>query len=423
MEQPTATNIGPSPGSDDEDPPQHRNENGQGGTPTRLAAAAAPMSLSERAPAESIATRIWEIYVGLGLASVQYENRLEQRVQCIRSQLLQHSIKLHASAPHPSLDISARIELTKPRDPGFPYPNPFRRAIGRRAARWVRTGNVHISSGPVDGRIMMELPTTTTRQVGVEQEPRPGALGMDVDAGGGDSSRRTVLNTATREVGVGVSYFGVGFGVIRRLVTQRKVSIEPMHVIIGIFPPGNPNPRERIMFVHKPEHFFRELHWGAYRLRGLGSTLFSLTRVREFRCNADNGTHERIQLDRNGVMDLQLLLYMYDKWFVDGTTAQVWANWVHQALNDRANDVPNGTYSLELVLGWSATRISVVVLLPVLLSLAVGLYLNSRDWSDLTTIQTAWGTASYVVTTGGLLAALLAILSSIETDSRRGPDK
>lgn len=105
--------------------------------------------------------------------------------------------------------------------------------------------------------------------------------------------------------------------------------------------------------------------------------------------------------------DLQLLLSMYKNWFVDHTTAQVWANWLHQALNDGSNDVPNGTYALELVLGWSATRISVVVLLPVLLSLAVGLYLNSQNWSDLTTIQTAWGTASYVVTTGGCKFRLL----------------
>lgn len=111
-------------------------------------------------------------------------------------------------------------------------------------------------------------------------------------------------------------------------------------------------------------------------------------------------------------MDLQLLLYMYNKWFVDGTTAQVWADWVHQVLNDGSNDVPNGTYGLELVLGWSATRISVVVILPVLLSLAVGLYLNSRDWSDLTTIQTAWGTASYVVTTGGRKFPLPFLLSN-----------
>jgi hypothetical protein len=63
--------------------------------------------------------------------------------------------------------------------------------------------------------------------------------------------------------------------------------------------------------------------------------------------------------------------------------------------------VEEGTYALELVLDWSVARITFVVLLPVLLSLAVGVWLNSRDWTDLATIQTAWGTASYVVTAGG----------------------
>lgn len=46
-------------------------------------------------------------------------------------------------------------------------------------------------------------------------------------------------------------------------------------------------------------------------------------------------------------------------------------------------------------------RITIVVFFPVLLSLAVGLWLNSNDWTDLATIQTAWGTASYIVTAGG----------------------
>lgn len=68
-------------------------------------------------------------------------------------------------------------------------------------------------------------------------------------------------------------------------------------------------------------------------------------------------------------------------------------------MNEQSHKVSDGKYAIELVLGWSMTRISVVVLLPVLLSLANGVYLNAQDWSDLATIQTAWGTASYIVTT------------------------
>lgn len=57
--------------------------------------------------------------------------------------------------------------------------------------------------------------------------------------------------------------------------------------------------------------------------------------------------------------------------------------------------------SIELILGWSTTRIPIIVLTPVLLSLAIGLWLNSSDWTDNTTIQTAWEMASYVATAGG----------------------
>lgn len=91
----------------------------------------------------------------------------------------------------------------------------------------------------------------------------------------------------------------------------------------------------------------------------------------------------------------------YKRWFVPGYIVKAWARWVHQELNAGSHDVRGGKYSLELILEWSATRIIIVVLFPVLLSLAVGLWLNAEDWTDLATIQTAWGTASYIVTAGG----------------------
>ena len=118
-------------------------------------------------------------------------------------------------------------------------------------------------------------------------------------------------------------------------------------------------------------------------------------------CNAEEGTHERIHLDSNGVADLQLLLHAYKSWYVPRYIALAWANWVHQTLNNGSHDVLDGPFAIELVLDWSVTRISIVVLFPVLLSLAIGLWLNSSAWTDLATIQTAWGTASYVVTAGG----------------------
>jgi hypothetical protein len=78
--------------------------------------------------------------------------------------------------------------------------------------------------------------------------------------------------------------------------------------------------------------------------------------------------------------------------------------WIHQALNDSKDEPHNGLYSkqlsLEIVLGWSPFRIAIVVLGPFLLSLAVGLWFQSRNPTDLATIQTAWGIASVIVTAG-----------------------
>ncbi|KXH69364.1 hypothetical protein CSAL01_07106 [Colletotrichum salicis] len=140
--------------------------------------------------------------------------------------------------------------------------------------------------------------------------------------------------------------------------------------------------------------------------------LFGVSRT-SVRCNAQDGTHERIDLDKNGAADLQLLLRTYKQWRVPEHIALAWADWIHQEFNSDSHDVLIGKYSLELVLGWSVTKIVVVILTPVVLSLVIGLWFNSKDWTGLTTIQTAWSIASYIVTARGIIAALLGIMSSL----------
>ena len=125
------------------------------------------------------------------------------------------------------------------------------------------------------------------------------------------------------------------------------------------------------------------------------------TKLTNEKCDPINGTHERVTLDNNGLADVQLLVDTYKRWWVPGYTAQVWADWIHRVLNNTSQDVTQGSYSIEIVLGWSISRITTVILFPVLLSLVIGIWMNSRDWTDLSTIQTAWGTASYIVTAGG----------------------
>jgi hypothetical protein len=73
---------------------------------------------------------------------------------------------------------------------------------------------------------------------------------------------------------------------------------------------------------------------------------------------------------------------------------RLWTEWIRDVLNN-VKDRPDTSaeskqLSLEIVLGRSPLRISIVVLGPFLLSLAVGLWFQSRNPTDLATFQTAW---------------------------------
>ncbi|KAF1350674.1 hypothetical protein BDV97DRAFT_350121 [Delphinella strobiligena] len=83
------------------------------------------------------------------------------------------------------------------------------------------------------------------------------------------------------------------------------------------------------------------------------------------------------------------------------------------------DEKPHPVYSLEVVLGWSPRRIGAVVFAPVLISLIVGLVLNSRDWGDGETIEMSWAVGTYVATTGGIIAALMAVVSEIQKPAER----
>ncbi|KAI0966671.1 hypothetical protein F4678DRAFT_466270 [Xylaria arbuscula] len=321
--------------------------------------ASGPIALETRAPAEFIPTRIWRGYINSGHTSVKFETLLEQKVHCIRSQRVHRTLNttVFSDLPLPVAGASAGAETVHIH---FPYSSAFQKAVAHE---------------PVD----------------------------------------SVVEFTEEKI---VSFECGWFGITRSRMKKSAVPMQPTYVVLGIFRRGHPNPKEEVVFVPAPKHLFRKLHWAAFRLRGFGarssrSSMLGGLGYLKF-CDAERGTHERIELDKNGVADLQLFFDMYKKWHVSGSAAMMWADWIYRSLNNKSNDITKGTYGVELVLGWSITRISIVVLLPVFLSLAIGIYLNAQNWFDLATIQTAWGTASYVVTTGGLVAALLAILSSIE---------
>jgi hypothetical protein len=58
------------------------------------------------------------------------------------------------------------------------------------------------------------------------------------------------------------------------------------------------------------------------------------------------------------------------------------------------NTIIAKNHSIELLLGWSAVRITIAVSFPVILSFAVGLWYMKKTGD----VQTAWTLASYIVT-------------------------
>jgi hypothetical protein len=112
--------------------------------------------------------------------------------------------------------------------------------------------------------------------------------------------------------------------------------------------------------------------------------------------------HQHINASAEDETTLAALHWAYQSWTSD---KQDWALWTHESLN-YASLHPQRcplehALSLEVVLGWSIFRITLVVLSPVVLSLVLGLWFQSRAHTDLATLQTAWGIASYVATAGG----------------------
>ncbi len=67
---------------------------------------------------------------------------------------------------------------------------------------------------------------------------------------------------------------------------------------------------------------------------------------------------------------------------------------MHKNLNDGKDNPLEGRYSLQLIYDWSSYRLSTVVALPLLLSLAIGFwYMNGQG-----DVVTAWTLALYIVT-------------------------
>ncbi|KAF3765673.1 hypothetical protein M406DRAFT_322039 [Cryphonectria parasitica EP155] len=172
-----------------------------------------------------------------------------------------------------------------------------------------------------------------------------------------------------------------------------------IHLIVGIFSTPDGEPQEISVDVKDAKSLFRKFRWATWRLRGMYG-FFSLKTVAAFKVyeciGTNHGGHRRIDLDDASTASMKQLFLAYKQARFRDDVAIKWAKWINVCLNENS-------YSIELVLDWSPTRLAIALLSPVALSLAVGSWFNSRDWTDLATIQTAWGIASYVVTATGCM--------------------
>jgi len=189
------------------------------------------------------------------------------------------------------------------------------------------------------------------------------------------------------------------------------------YIVIGIFDGIERWPKERVILVRHPSLFLFQVWWGMVKLRGV-YYVFSLKGVMGFRLykyNWASGVDEHLQLNKDDNETLRIFHRAYTAW--SPSKSKEWAAWVQENLNSRklrsGLGPPSRAICLEMVIDWCPTRISIVVLVPVLLSLIIGIWYQSKDPNDMNTIQTAWTIASYIASAGGLMAALLAILSSI----------
>ncbi|KAH7364142.1 hypothetical protein BKA65DRAFT_490533, partial [Rhexocercosporidium sp. MPI-PUGE-AT-0058] len=174
------------------------------------------------------------------------------------------------------------------------------------------------------------------------------------------------------------------------------------YVVVGVFSRVTSVPTERLLEISKPSRLFRSIWWASVAIRGNGM-LFSLRDIKGFniyQCHPKTPLHRRIKVDPSSERALLEFYHAYSSWDCPREVQLEWASWLAQLNKNNTNPLEGDMLSLEIILGWSIPRITIVVLTPVLLSLGIGLWLNSKNWGDATTIQTAWSVASYIATAG-----------------------
>ncbi|KAF8863555.1 hypothetical protein BDZ45DRAFT_103545 [Acephala macrosclerotiorum] len=199
---------------------------------------------------------------------------------------------------------------------------------------------------------------------------------------------------------------------------KRQVEIimpeQKPYIVIGWFVRTASDPNERIMQFDRPEELFRMIRKGEWNVRGYRRFL-SLRGLRGFglyKCDISRGAHIPLVLNasQEAVLCQMYLAYRASYRHYDDDVARAWQGWAHKNLNDGKSNPLEGRYSLQLKYDWSSYRLSTVVAVPLLLSLAIGFwYMNGRG-----DVVTAWTLALYIVTAAAAIIALMAIIGGLK---------
>ncbi|KAK8098751.1 uncharacterized protein PG998_011992 [Apiospora kogelbergensis] len=174
-------------------------------------------------------------------------------------------------------------------------------------------------------------------------------------------------------------------------------------------------PRDFLVALRAAVRRLRPWHVRWFTLKTVGG--FGLYECHRYGGGGDGGSAYHTVLDVSEATRLTLLELYHDFMAQRSDADEYWKEWVHQQFN--AGDTFPGArrMGLRLILRWSVPKIIAYVATPVVASIIFGLVytftVTGPDVDRVAVLQTAWTVSSYMVTTAGVVVALLAAITSL----------
>ncbi|PSN71197.1 hypothetical protein BS50DRAFT_584721 [Corynespora cassiicola Philippines] len=199
----------------------------------------------------------------------------------------------------------------------------------------------------------------------------------------------------------------------QRFVTSDNAWWYNNHVVVGIMNRWTGVPRERLIRNVSLSQFLRYIHRVSRMLRPWWVRVFSLKSIQGFaiyQCYPNDGHHSAVDLDHH--TELVLQEFYHDYMYGEDNTGSRWLHWIQQHFNQGDSEPDKPRLALQLVLRWDGRKIGFYGLTPVLLSLAVGFWLQYSQKGDrIAVIHTAWTVSGYILGAASILIAIGAAIT------------